>query len=111
MRIGEILSVERRRLSAARRRESSDLDRAWQAAAGPALSPHTRVRAAFRGILTVEVDSAPRCSELAGFLKPGLIEAVNRQLGTQTIRDIRFRLGDFVSGDGPPTRGVDTRDR
>jgi hypothetical protein len=58
------------------------------------------------GLLTIEVDSPPRCQELANFKKEALLRGVREGLPNQSVRDIRFRLGEFGTEGNDRGRGA-----
>ena len=61
----------------------------WAGIVGPRVARHTRAIAFEQGVLRVEVEGSAWMHEL-GYLKLDLIKAVNRELGTDRVRDIRF---------------------
>jgi len=61
----------------------------WPAAAGPRVAARTAAMAVRDGTLLVAVPSGAWARELA-FLKPALLDAVNRLVGRAVIADIRF---------------------
>ncbi len=61
----------------------------WERAVGPRVARHTRAVGFERGVLRVEVEGSAWMHEL-GYLRQELITAVNRELGTPRVRDIRF---------------------
>jgi hypothetical protein len=76
----------------ARRQASSDLETAWQAAAGPEWSGRTRAAKVTRGVLIVDVTSSSALSELTAFHGPALTLAVQQQAPQLRIKSIKFRL-------------------
>jgi predicted nucleic acid-binding Zn ribbon protein len=77
-----------------RRRESA-VARAWSAAAGPELSAQTRPSTLRRGVLTVEVRSAPLLAELAGFRSQELLSRLLAADPSGRVTGLRFRPGVF----------------
>lgn len=63
----------------------------WSQIVGTRISRHAQAEAISNGELTVRVDSHVWIQELT-FLKPELIEKLNQELGSTTVRDIRFLL-------------------
>ncbi len=61
----------------------------WPAIAGARLARHTRAASFRDGALTVEVEGSAWMQEL-GFLKPELLRNLNRHLGADVVRDVRF---------------------
>ena len=76
----------------------SDVTAALERALGPEAADHCRVVGERRGRLTVEVSSAPLFAELEGFRKEEIRQAVNDQLETPRITEIRFRLNGTAHG-------------
>ena len=76
-----------------RRQARRHLDRAWEAVAGPAYTPHSRVLGVRRGTLEVEVDNAVLLQELAHYHKRRLRTALAERLPAEGIKDVRFRAG------------------
>ena len=63
----------------------------WARIVGPRVARHTRAVAFRGGTLRVEVEGSAWMHEL-GFLKRDLIQRVNRHLGAELVRDLRFYL-------------------
>jgi predicted nucleic acid-binding Zn ribbon protein len=63
--------------------------REWAQIVGPRVASHTRAIACRDGTLHVEVEGSAWMHEL-GFLKRNLIEQVNKALGGECVRDVRF---------------------
>jgi len=63
----------------------------WPEAVGPRVAQHTRAAGYRDGILRVEVEGSAWMHEM-GFLKRDLIRTLNRRLGGQPVRDIRFTI-------------------
>ena len=61
----------------------------WARIVGPRVACHTRAIGFEQGVLRVEVEGSAWMHEL-GYLKQELIKAVNRELGTDRVRDVRF---------------------
>jgi predicted nucleic acid-binding Zn ribbon protein len=62
----------------------------WPRAVGPRVARHSRAVAFREGALVVEVDGSAWLHQL-GFLKRNLLRALNARLGTDGVRDLRFR--------------------
>ncbi len=69
-----------------------DYEAAWRQAAGTLAAKYSRAGSLRRGTLEVVVSHSALMQEL-GFRRKELIEALNRELPDQKIRDIRFRSG------------------
>ena len=76
----------------ARQQSASACEDAWREAAGPLASQYTRIGPVRRGALEVIVANSTLVQEL-GFQKPQLLEALNRLLPEESIKDLRFRVG------------------
>ena len=61
----------------------------WPAVAGTRIARHTRALSFRDGTLAVEVEGSAWMHEL-GFLKPELVRNLNRHLGADVVRDVRF---------------------
>ncbi len=61
----------------------------WPAVAGARIARHTRAVAFRDGTLHVEVEGSAWMHEL-GFLKRELVRNLNRHLGADVVRDVRF---------------------
>jgi len=61
----------------------------WPAIAGARIAGRTRAVSFRDGALTVEVEGSAWMHEL-GFLKPELVRSLNRHLGADVVRDVRF---------------------
>ena len=61
----------------------------WPEVVGPRVSRHTRAVGFGEGTLRVEVEGSAWMHEL-GFLKRDLISRLNRHLGSELVRDVRF---------------------
>jgi len=69
-----------------------DYEAAWSRAAGPLAAKYSRTGSLRRGTLEVVVSHSALIQEL-GFRRQELIDALNRELPDQDIKDIRFRSG------------------
>ena len=63
----------------------------WPVVAGARIARHTRAVAFRDGTLDVEVEGSAWMHEL-GFLKRELVRNLNRHLGVDVVRDVRFSL-------------------
>lgn len=63
----------------------------WPEVVGPRVSQHTRAVAFRDGTLRVEVEGSAWMQEL-GYLKRDLIQRINRHLGSDLVRDVRFTV-------------------
>lgn len=69
----------------------------WEDVVGSTIAQNTRPEAIKGKLLLVNVSSAPWMQQLQ-FLKPELIDKLNRTLGKEVVRDIRFQIGS-VNGE------------
>ena len=90
--------------------------RVWDRAVGEQIASKARPAAFREGVLTVVVSSAPWMQQL-GFLKRQMIEAVNRDLGEELVRDIYLKAGSVSAPTEspqpakPPCRELTTQER
>ena len=61
----------------------------WARVVGPRVARHTRAVSFERGVLRVEVEGSAWMHEL-GYLSQELIRTLNRELGSNRVRDVRF---------------------
>ena len=80
-----------------RRQARLHLERAWSDAVGEEYDEHTRVLGLKRGIFEVEVASAVLVQELTHYHRRRLLQALRAKLPGQTIKELRFKVGTFVS--------------
>lgn len=71
----------------------------WPAVAGARISGHTRAVSFREGTLSVEVEGSAWMHEL-GFLKRELVRNLNRHLGADVVRDVRFTPAGTHPKDG-----------
>jgi len=64
----------------------------WPRLVGPRVARRTRAVGFRDGTLRVEVEGSAWMHEL-GFLKRDLIRNINRHLGAERVRDVRFVMG------------------
>ncbi len=84
----------------------------WPAIAGSRIAGRTRAVSFRDGALTVEVEGSAWMHEL-GFLKPELVRNLNRHLGADVVRDVRFRPAGTQRKDvgaRPEDRGTHPKD-
>ncbi len=93
-RIGNVLAELMARTGFAGRRAAKACEQAWREAAGPLAAGYSRPGRVRRGVLEVVVANSALVQELA-FEKPRLLEALQRRLPEQGIRNIRFRVGSL----------------
>ena len=66
-----------------------DAVREWARVVGPRIAAHSRATTFQSGVLVVEVDGSAWMHEL-GVLKRQLIRSMNRELGSPTVREVRY---------------------
>ena len=67
------------------------LRQVWEQRISPSLDQNTQLADFSRNILYVEVTANPWMQELH-FLKPRILAAMQRELGENVVKDIKFRL-------------------
>ncbi len=67
------------------------LRQVWEQSISPSLGQHTQLVDFNRKTLYVEVAANPWMQELH-FLKPRILAAMQRELGENVVKDIKFRL-------------------
>lgn len=92
--IGESVNQFLERTGLGSRMKHREIYGVWEGLAGPARTRHTRVVSVRRGVLEIEVDSAPLMHELE-FQKHGFLRVIQTQVEKPFINRIVFRLGSF----------------
>lgn len=64
----------------------------WEAVAGEVIAAHARPEAFKDGLLIVKVAESAWAQQLQ-FQKKDLIRKVNKALGSELVKDIRFKIG------------------
>lgn len=72
-----------------------DIEAVWREVVGEEMGSRTRVVRVARGVLQVEVDSAPLMQELGGFYKHAILKEIQARVKKRLIGDLVFKLGDF----------------
>lgn len=90
-RLADILSELFAARGYARRTARSELETAWEAAAGERTAQHTRVGSLRRGVLEILVDHSVLLQELSQFQKPTLLAALRKRISSGKILDLKFR--------------------
>jgi len=86
----EILEELRKQVGREKQRVSTEVQRAWEEAAGEAAS-HSTPTLLRDGILYVSVDSPAWLLELGGYKKAELLARLQKSVKSKFIADIRFR--------------------
>ena len=93
-RFGELLSTLLSRRGYAQQHAADQCHGAWQEAAGPKLSTHSRAGNLRGGVLEVMVRNSTVHQELL-FKKKQLLKELQRLCPDHTIRELRFRVGSI----------------
>ena len=80
-------------------KQRSLIRQVWEASLPSSLKAQTRLVDFRRKELVVEVSASPWVQELQ-FLKPRLLQALEKTLGPGVIRDLKFRVGEGTFGGG-----------
>ncbi len=92
--IADILGELVARRGFARVRGQQHLEDAWRTAIGEPGAKYTRVGAVRRGTLEVLVGNSVLLQELAGYQKQSLLKRLREALGSDEVRELRFRLDE-----------------
>jgi hypothetical protein len=92
--IADILGELVARRGFARVRGQQHLEDAWQTAIGEPGGKYTRVGSVRRGTLEILVGNSVLLQELAGFQKQSLLQRLREALGSDEVRELRFRLDE-----------------
>ncbi len=68
---------------------------AWQGIVGEKAATHSRPASIRQKVLTIEVDSSTWFYSLS-LKKNSILKDINKELGEDKIKDIRFRTGDIT---------------
>jgi predicted nucleic acid-binding Zn ribbon protein len=90
--VSDLLSALLRGTPAEKRLKEGEIWVVWDEAVGKMIAPHAQPSAFRDGKLTVVVDSAPWMQQLS-FLKRELIANVNKELGSEMVKDLYFKAG------------------
>jgi len=91
---GDVLKrvVRDKRFSA--RAKYGKLIAAWEDTVGDELAKETKIRGFDDGCLVIEVSSSALLQELSGFMKPTLLQQIQKHDGGADIASITFKLGN-----------------
>ncbi len=103
--VADVLGRVVRGLDIEKQLRSRSVEPAWRRAVGEKMALGTRPSRLKGGVLLVETRSAAWMTE-ASLLREGIRAAVNRELGGDFVRELRFRLG---AGFPPIGSGAGTR--
>lgn len=103
-RVGDVLWPALRRMGISREVRDLQLQAAVARVVGPALAHLCRPVGLDRGTLTVATAHGALAHQLQ-LDSPRVITALNRELGADIVRRLRFRPLDTTPGPAPPTSG------
>ena len=104
--IGEIMRRLLQRKRFYQRGRYSGLTEAWAAVVGENIAAHTRIRDFKDGCLIIGVQSAVLRHELDGFLKAGIVSALQETKAGRDVADMRFCLDNGADGAATDTLGT-----
>ena len=87
--VGGVLGRVLEKLGLAREMTGWQAVEAWPKLVGPRVARHARAVAFRNGTLHVEVEGSAWMQELS-YLKRDLVQRINRELGGEHVRDVRF---------------------
>lgn len=91
-RVGDILARAMREAGLRKPSGGPDLDAVWREVAGEDVAANSRVASIRRGIMTIEVFSAPLRQELEIYRRDELLRALRDRLGGAGPERLAFRL-------------------
>jgi len=89
--VGNVLGRMLEQLGLGRELDGWRVVEQWAQLVGPRIATHTRAVAFRDGTLHVEVEGSAWMHEL-GFLKRDLMASINRTLGDDRVREVRFTI-------------------
>ncbi len=92
-RVGAILQKTLREMSLDRKLKEHEIWNVWNNVVGEHVSRHAQPDFMKNKILFVKVSSSPWMQQLH-YMGMGIVEALNKRLGTHIIEEIRFKLGE-----------------
>jgi len=96
--IGSIVQKALKRINLDKRLEESKIFEEWDEIVGKEISQHAVPDKIYKNILFVSVDSPVWMSELNTFFKSKILDSLREKTGLRSIKNIRFRVSDFVKG-------------
>ncbi|MBP90222.1 MAG: hypothetical protein CMJ64_26525 [Planctomycetaceae bacterium] len=94
VRISEVVSRLLSRRGYAQVQQGADCEQAWKRVVGEKLAENSRVGRLQRGVLEIAVKNSVTLQELT-FQKRKLLKQLQESIGTEQVRDLRFRLGEI----------------
>ena len=92
-RVGAILEKTLKKMSLDRKLKEHEIWNVWNSVVGEHVSRHAQPDFMRNKILFVKVSSSPWMQQLH-YMGMGIVEALNKVLGTHIIEEIRFKLGE-----------------
>jgi len=92
-RVGDILKRVLKDAGLDRPEQHGEIAEAWRDVAGPDVAAETVVLSFRKGVLTIQVSSAPLLSELTTYQREELLAGLRVRLAGTFIDQLRFRLG------------------
>lgn len=93
--IGDILPSIIDKLGLAKKVKETQIVTDWSKIVGETIAKHCRPVKLDKGYLTINVDSSPWLNELSRYSKGMILKKVKERLGSKSVRDIRFRIGEL----------------
>ena len=93
-RVGAILEKTLKKMSLDRKLKEHEIWNVWNSVVGEHVSRHAQPDFMRNKILFVKVSSSPWMQQLH-YMGMGIVEALNKILGTHIIEEIRFKLGEL----------------
>jgi predicted nucleic acid-binding Zn ribbon protein len=90
--LGSILSRVLRERGISRRNPVGKIEAHWGDLMGEEIQQHTRILGYRRGVLGVEVDSAPWLQELSSFRRGEILARLQERLPEVKVHDIKFSI-------------------
>jgi hypothetical protein len=101
--VGAILEKTLKKMSLDRKLKEHEIWNVWNGVVGEHVSQNAQPDFMKNKILFVKVSSSPWMQQLH-YMGKGIVEALNKRLGTHLIEEIRFKLGEVhLPCNGPPT--------
>ena len=92
-RVGDILKRVLKDAGLDRPEKHGEIAEAWRDVAGPDVAAETVVLSFRKGVLTIQVSSAPLLSELTTYQREELLAGMRVRLAGTFVDQLRFRLG------------------
>jgi len=93
-RVGAVLEKTLKNMSLEGKLKEHEVLNVWNRVVGEYVSRHAQPDFVRNRILFVKVSSSPWMQQLS-YMGKGIVEALNKRLGSHVIEEIRFKLGDI----------------